>query len=138
MIGKKLDTIDWTRTELKRLVPEIQKEQLAHQKQDDKLLSTVFVEFNRQQAAETAYRRMTPRKSPHMNPRAISTRPDEVVWKNLRIKKTEWRGRRIATTTFITLMILFWSIPVAVVGAIRNINYLTNSKFPGPLQGVFC
>jgi hypothetical protein len=64
-----------------------------------------------------------------MNPRAISVTPGEVVWKNLKIKKTERRGRKIAATTFITLMIIFWAIPVAVVGAISNINYLVERKY---------
>jgi calcium permeable stress-gated cation channel len=129
LIGKKVDTIDWTRTELKRLIPEVEKDQIAHRKEDAKILNTAFVEFNNQLAAETAYRRMTPRKSPRMNPRAISTTPDEVVWKNLRIKKTERTGRKFAANTFLTLMIIFWAIPVAVVGSISNINYLTDSRF---------
>lgn len=127
-IGKKVDSIDWLRTELKRLIPEIEKDQVAHQRQDAKTLNAAFVEFNTQQAAETAYRRMSPRKAPRMNPRAISATPNEVIWKNLRIKKTERTGRKFATNTFLTLMIIFWAIPVAVVGSISNINYLTNSK----------
>ena len=128
LIGKKVDTIDWSRTELKRLVPEVEKMQATQRKFDGKVLSSVFVEFNTQQAAEAAFRRMSPRRSPKMNPRAIGVRPDEVIWKNLKITKTQRRLRKIGTTTFIALMIIFWAIPVAVVGAISNINYLTSSK----------
>jgi hypothetical protein len=128
-IGKKVDTIDWTRSELKRLIPEVEKDQIAHQKYSGKLLPAVFVEFINQQSAQAAFRRMSPKKSPKMNPRAIDTKPSEVIWGNLRIKKTERLGRKFATNTFLTLMIIFWAIPVAVVGAISNINYLTNSKF---------
>ncbi len=29
-IGKKVDTIDWTRSELKRLVPQVEKSQITH------------------------------------------------------------------------------------------------------------
>jgi hypothetical protein len=36
--------------------------------------------------------------------------------------------RKFGTSTFLTLMIIFWAIPVAVVGAISNINYLTDSE----------
>jgi hypothetical protein len=129
LIGKKVDTIDRTRIELKRLVPEVEKSQLAHRKYQEKLLPAVFVEFNTRQAAEAAFRRMTPRKSPHMNPRAISVTPSEVIWDNLKIKKTERMARKFGTNSFLTLMIIFWSIPVAVIGAISNINYLTDSKF---------
>jgi hypothetical protein len=38
-------------------------------------------------------------------------------------------GRFAATTAFVTVMIIFWAIPVAFVGSISNINYLTN-KLP--------
>jgi len=126
LIGKKVDTIEWTRSELRRLVPEVQKGQMAQQKFDGKLLPSVFVEFHTQQAAEAAYRRMTPKKEPKMNPRAIATAPNQIIWKNLKISKSQRMLRKIGTTTFIVLMILFWSIPVAVVGAISNINYLTD------------
>ncbi|PMD30027.1 DUF221-domain-containing protein [Hyaloscypha variabilis F] len=125
LIGKKVDTIEWSRTELRRLVSEVEKDQAAHVHFEGKLIPAVFIEFNTQQAAEAAFRRMAPRKSPHMNPRAISVTPDEVVWKNLKINKIERRGRKIATTTFIVLMIIFWAIPVAIISAISNINYLT-------------
>jgi hypothetical protein len=134
LIGKKVDTIEWSRTELRRLVSEVMKDQAAHVHFEGKLIPAVFIEFNTQQAAEAAFRRMTPRKSPHMNPRAISVTPDEVIWKNLRINKTERRGRKIATTTFIVLMIIFWAIPVAVVGAISNINYMTQRKYSDQFQ----
>ena len=128
LIGKKVDTIDWSRSELKRLVPEVEMFQIKHRKFDGKLLPSVFIEFNTQQAAEAVFRRMTPKKSPNMTPRAIAVKPDEVIWKNLKITKTQRSLRKVGTTTFITLMIIFWAIPVAVVGAISNINYLTSSK----------
>ena len=129
LIGKKVDTIEWTRSELGRLVPEVEKEQAVKQKFDGKLLPAVFVEFHTQQAAEAAFRRMTPRKEPKMNPRAVGATPNEVIWGNLRISKTQRMLRQIATTTFISLMIIFWSIPVAVIGAISQINYLTDSTY---------
>ncbi|CAG8981929.1 hypothetical protein HYALB_00013820 [Hymenoscyphus albidus] len=125
-MGHKVDTIDWARSELRRILPEVEKEQNAHQLANAKLVPAVFIEFDSQQAAETALRRMTPRKSPHMNPRAISATPSDIVWKNLRINKKERATRKLATTAFLTAMILFWSFPVAVVGAISNINYLVD------------
>jgi hypothetical protein len=128
LIGKKVDTIDWSRSELRRLVPEVQRSQAAYRKFEGKVLPSVFVEFKTQQSAEAAFRRMSPGKSPKMNPRTIGSRPDEIIWKNLKIGKTSRILRKLGTTTFITLMIIFWAIPVAVVGAISNINYLTTSK----------
>lgn len=144
LIGKKVDTIEWARSELSTSIPQIEKSQATHLEGEEKLLPSVFVEFTTQQAAEAAFRRMTPKKSPHMNPRAISVAPNEIIWKNLKLKKAEWKGRKFATTTFIVLLIIFWSIPVAVVGAISNINYLTNlvpflsfiNKIPSKILGI--
>jgi len=127
LIGKKVDTIDWSRAELQRLIPEVQKGQRAAVSLEGKKLHSVFVEFRSQTAADAAYRKMSAKKPPHMDPRAIAVTPDEVVWKNLRIKKMERRLRILGTSIFLTLMIIFWAIPVAVVGAISNINYLTSN-----------
>lgn len=127
-IGKKVDTIDWSRSELNRLNPEVNRGQSAARDAEGNLVPVVFVEFSTQLAAETAYRRMSRRKAPHMNPQAISATPHEIIWKNLRIKSKERFVRSFVTASFLTAMIIFWSIPVAVIGAISNINYLTNSK----------
>ncbi|KAK6579521.1 hypothetical protein PZA11_007757 [Diplocarpon coronariae] len=126
LIGKKVDTIEWCRTELTRLVPEVIKSQEMQRNFEGSKLPSVFVEFHTQRAAEAAYRRMTPKKAPNMNPRAIGATPKEIIWSNLKITPSQRRTRKVLTTTFIVLMIVFWSIPVAVVGAISNINYLTD------------
>jgi calcium permeable stress-gated cation channel len=144
LIGKKVDTIEWSRSELGEKIPKIEAAQEKHLKTEGKLLPSVFVEFKTQQAAEAAYRRMTPKKSPKFTPRAIGVIPEEIVWENLKLTKSGWKLRKIGTTTFIVLMILFWSIPVAVIGAISNINYLTNlvpflsfiNKIPKVILGV--
>ena len=128
LIGKKVDTIDWARTELGRLVPEVEKTQASFQHHEGKLETAVFVEFVTQQAAEHAYRRMTPKHAPHMAPRAISVAPSQIVWENLGMSKSQRRLRVALTSAFLALMILYWAIPVAIVGAISNINYLTDSK----------
>jgi hypothetical protein len=128
-IGHKVDTIEYTRNELKRLNPEIERQQHAHQSFDAKILPSVFVEFATQQAAWHAYRTMSPKSDPKFNPRAISVPPKDIIWKNLKIKKMGRIPRKIGANTFLTLMIIFWSIPVAVIGVISNINYITNSKY---------
>lgn len=125
LIGKKVDTIEWSRDELKRLIPQVIRDQEKHQKFDWKLLPALFIEFSTQQAAEAAYRRISPKKAPHMYPRAIATSPSQIIWKNLKIAKKQRFVRKLLANGFITLMIIFWAIPVAVVGAISNINYLT-------------
>lgn len=143
-IGKKVDTIEWSRSELKTLVPKIANEQSTLRKGDDKLLPAVFVEFTTQQSAQAAYRRMSGRRAPRMLPRAIATTPDQIIWGNLKLKSKERMARKFGTNAFLTLMIIFWAIPVAVVGAISNINYLIEKvhflsfidKIPSQILGV--
>lgn len=61
-----------------------------------------------------------------MSPRYIGLDPTQVVWANLRIKWWERIVRHSATVAFICALIIFWAIPTAVVGAISNINFLTD------------
>lgn len=62
----------------------------------------------------------------HMAPRYIGLEPTQVIWSNLRIKWWERIIRHSATIAFVVALIIFWAIPTAVVGAISNINFLTN------------
>jgi hypothetical protein len=52
--------------------------------------------------------------------------PEEVVWKNLSVSYTSRKSKLMLATVVIWIMILFWTIPVAFVGCLSNINYLTN------------
>ncbi|KXT11331.1 hypothetical protein AC579_3090 [Pseudocercospora musae] len=125
LIGKKVDTIDWCRSELQRLIPDVEAAQAKHRANQATLLNSAFVEFDTLSAAQAAYQSLTHHQVLQMSPRFVGMSPEEVVWSNLRIKWWERVVRQIATTTFIVALVLFWSIPVAVVGAISNITYLT-------------
>jgi hypothetical protein len=125
-LGRKVDTINWSRSELKTLCPKVNEQQASLRGDDSKLLPAIFIEFTTQQAAQAAFRRMSLWKSPNMFPRTISSTPQDIIWKNLRMKKYERTVRKFLTNSFLTLMIIFWAIPVAVVGSISNINYLTS------------
>lgn len=59
-----------------------------------------------------------------MSPRFIGFVPGEVVWSNLAITWKTRTIREILTISAIVATIIFWSIPVAVVGAISNITYI--------------
>jgi len=129
LIGKKVDTIEWGREELRRLIPQVAGSQTSHAANKEKLISAAFVEFTTQAAAQAAFRRMSVRRGPKLNPRAIDTVPDQVIWKNLKIGLKQRATRKVVANIFIALLIIFWAIPVAVVGAISNINLLTESTF---------
>ncbi|KAI9852133.1 MAG: hypothetical protein M1838_001757 [Thelocarpon superellum] len=124
LVGKKVDTINWCRAELERLIPEVEKLQAVHRAGQGKLLPSVFVEFTTQSEAQAAFQSLTHHQPLHMSPRFIGVNPAEVIWSNLRIQWWERVLRQIGSVSFISALIIFWAIPVAVVGAISNINFL--------------
>lgn len=64
-----------------------------------------------------------------MVPRYIGLTPGSVIWSNLRIKWWDLIIRRFVTAGIVAALIIFWAIPVAFVGVISNVNYLTE-KLP--------
>ncbi|PYH97541.1 DUF221-domain-containing protein [Aspergillus ellipticus CBS 707.79] len=126
LIGKKVDTINWCRSELERLSPEIEELQAKHREGDADLISSVFVEFYAQADAQQAFQSVAHNLPLHMSPRYIGLEPTQVIWSNLRIKWWERLIRYSATIAFVVALVIFWAIPTAVVGSISNINFLTD------------
>ena len=124
LIGKKVDTINWCRSELERLIPEVEALQAKHRNGEAKFVGSVFVEFYTQSDAQAAYQMVAHHQALHMSPRFIGVNPDQIIWKNLRIKWWERVIRNITTITFVILLVIFWAIPVAFVGILSNINSL--------------
>ncbi|KAI0206239.1 hypothetical protein F4808DRAFT_406501 [Astrocystis sublimbata] len=129
LIGKKVDTITWCRTELERLVPAVQKEQDAYREGKYKKINSVFVEFTNQADAESAYQVLAHHQALQMTPKYIGVTPGEVVWSALKVSWWQRVVRRFAVIGFISALIIFWAIPVAVVGAISNISALKQISF---------
>lgn len=126
LIGKKVDTIDYCRTELARLIPETEAAQHEYRHGNYKKIPAVFVEFKTQAEAETAYQVLAHHQALQMAPRYIGITPTDVCWSSLSIPWWQKVVRRYAVLAFITVMIIFWAVPVAVVGVISNISYLQN------------
>ncbi|EMD68988.1 hypothetical protein COCSADRAFT_77360 [Bipolaris sorokiniana ND90Pr] len=144
LIGKKVDSIDYFRNQIKELLPKIQTAQRSHLAGKEKLDSAVFIEFDTILAAETAFNANQHRRPTKFSSRQMGVLPEEVIWKNLNMGSKSRSLRHLIATIFISAMILFWSIPVAVVGSISNINYLTENvpflsfinKIPEVILGV--
>lgn len=126
LLGKKVDTIEWCREELLRLIPETEAAQAEYRAGNYKKIPAVFIEFKSQAEAETAYQVLAHHQSLQMSPRHIGITPKDVVWKSLALPWWQKLVRRYAVLAFVTAMIIFWAIPVAVVGVISNISYLEN------------
>ncbi|KAK5456237.1 phosphate metabolism protein 7 [Exophiala xenobiotica] len=125
LIGKKVDTINWCREEIGRLNPLIEAEQTKYRSGESTPKNAVFVEFWSQVQAQSAFQMVTHHQVLHMSPRVVGLSPEEIVWSNLGITWKTRTIRNIISLAFVTALIIFWSIPVAVVGSISQISYLT-------------
>lgn len=126
VIGKKVDTINWARSEIERLTPEIEELQAQHRAGEAKLISSVFVEFHQQADAQDAYQSVAHNLPLHMAPRYIGLDPTQIIWSNLRIKWWERIIRYGVSVAFVGALVIFWAIPSAFVGSLSNINNLTD------------
>ncbi|KAK0712154.1 hypothetical protein B0T21DRAFT_352401 [Apiosordaria backusii] len=129
LIGKKVDTINWCRAELERLIPETEAVQAKYRSGAYKNVPGVFIEFTSQKAAESAAQMLAHHQGLHMSNRIVGIRPSEVIWKSLNVPWWQIVIRRYAVYAFIAALIIFWAIPVGVVGAISNINYLAKQSW---------
>ncbi|KAI9643705.1 hypothetical protein NHQ30_008328 [Ciborinia camelliae] len=127
--GRSVDTIKWTRNRLKEIAPQINKLRRNHRQGKVKPLPAAFIEFDTQVNAQSAYQTLSHHRAFHMTPHINGIRPHEIVWKSLRMKWWERIMRGFAIQGFVTCLVIFWSIPCALIGIITNINSLT-SKVP--------
>lgn len=143
LLGKKVDSITWCRSELQRLIPTVETAQGNYRAGDYKKIPAVFIEFRTQAEAEVAFQVLAHHEGLHMSPRYIGVVPDDVIWSSLKISWWQKVIRRYAVVAFITALIIFWAIPVGVVGAISNVTYLESyswlswlKKIPDIIMGV--
>ncbi|CAI6336929.1 unnamed protein product [Periconia digitata] len=127
LIGEKVDTIDYCRKDLANMLNKVQAGQKSHLQGKEKLASALFVEFDTMVDAQNAYALTVDEKPGSFVARQMGILPDEVIWKNLKMNSWDRSLRRGLATAAISAIILFWSIPVALVGIISNVNYLTNN-----------
>jgi hypothetical protein len=128
LIGKKVDTINYAKEQLPILNKEVEELQKNHLK--GKPMNSVFVEFGSQYSAQMAYQSVAHHTPLHLSPRYIGLEPKDIFWINMRLFWWERLVRYTGSFAAIVALVIFWSIPVAFVGMISNITYLTN-KLPG-------
>ncbi|AET38405.1 Rsn1p Ecym_2697 [Eremothecium cymbalariae DBVPG len=123
LIGKKVDTIDYIKGELVKLNKEVVQLQADHMNAEP--FNSVFVEFESQYYAQMAQRSIPHHAAFSMIPSYCGIEPKDVIWFNMKI--TWWKriiNRFIASSAVIGLIIL-WAFPVAFVGLISSVTYLT-------------
>ncbi|RAH85473.1 DUF221-domain-containing protein [Aspergillus japonicus CBS 114.51] len=126
LCGKKVDTIRWLRTELVKVIEEVDDLQKKHRNGEMKNLSAVFIEFHTQNDAQIALQTLSHHQPLHMTPRFIGISPNEVVWSALNLSWWQRIGRRFLVQGGLAALVIFWSIPSALVGTLSNISSLTD------------
>ncbi|KAF1814265.1 phosphate metabolism protein 7 [Eremomyces bilateralis CBS 781.70] len=127
LIGHKVDTIDWSCQQISELVPVIETDVQSRITGDVKKQPAVFIEFDSQIAAQAAFGMVTHHVAKQMEPRQWGISPDDIIWSNLSMPSYQRTVRYIIVTAAICALIIFWAIPVALVGIISNVNYLTEN-----------
>jgi hypothetical protein len=123
--GRSVDTIKWTRNQLKQLAPKISKLRRMNKKGKCIPIGTAFIEFDSQANAQSAYQTLAHHRANHMVPDIVGVRPQEIVWPSLQFKWWEKVIRRFAIQAAIAAMVVFWSLPCGVIGMISNVKFLT-------------
>ena len=144
LIGKKVDTIEWCRSELGKRIPDVDDYQQKHARGETKALHSVFVQFSNLREAQAAYQSLTHHQALHMAPRFTGMVPEEVIWKNLDIPWWTRVIKQFVAIALVSVVVIFWTIPTGAIGAISNITTLTSQwpwlsfldKLPSFLVGV--
>jgi hypothetical protein len=143
IVGKKHDAIKKYTTALVKANAKVELEQAHANNGNTKPGGGAFVEFASISAAQAAVH-STVHASPFvMNPRTTAVVPDAIIWENISLPAWETVLRSIAATTFIILLILFWSIPTSFIGILSNVSQLADdvkwlgwlNKLPDPILG---
>jgi hypothetical protein len=124
--GRRVDTIKWTRAQLKDLAPKIGKLRREYRKGVGKPIPAAFVEFHTQVDAQSAYQTVAHHRANHMRSEIVGVRPQEIIWTALYLPWWERIIRRFLIQAAIAAMVIFWSLPAVAIGTISNIKYLTN------------
>ncbi|KAF9219491.1 DUF221-domain-containing protein [Gyrodon lividus] len=146
-IGKKVDTIEWCRTEIatatallrqaRRTVSEESSLSVSEVvNEDGKVdakdqptqtyppLNSAFITFNQQISAHMAYRTLAHHEPYRMSDRYLEVAPENVLWGNLGMNPYEKRVRTAISYAATAALIILWAFPVAFVGIISNIEGL--------------
>jgi hypothetical protein len=127
-VGKQVDSIDYYREQLKKKQSEIERARESNENGDDPDgASAVFVEFRTQAAAQRACQQVATADILSLTPRYTGVMPSEVIWENLTLPPTLRISKGGIAIALVVATIIFWSIPVSLVGAISNIGYLAEN-----------
>lgn len=140
--NRKVDTIDYIHERLPIINGEIT--YLQKHNNDASSFNSIFVEFESQYQAQVAAQVVSHHGPMSLSPSYVGIEPSDVYWPNMRMYWWERVIRSMGGIASICALILLWSFPVAFVGMVSNIDYLTNKlhwlrfiyKLPRQLLGL--
>ncbi|ODA83202.1 hypothetical protein RJ55_01713 [Drechmeria coniospora] len=125
--GRRVDTIRWTRNRLRELNLQIFKMRRQVRRGEGTTLPAAFIEFDTQESAQAAQQTLAHHRPMQMSDRLLGIRPDEILWKGLRMPWWERIARRFFILSFIAAAVIFWSIPSAAIGLVSQISFLAKN-----------
>lgn len=122
IVGKKVDTIDWYRGHLERLIPSVEEKQRSHREKSQKPTGAVFIEFETLSAAQAAFQEISYQSPMELTPKSIGASPESIIWSNLDMSEVKRHARLLTGTSLMTALTVFWSVPVVIIGSLSNID----------------
>jgi hypothetical protein len=122
--GKKVDTITYCKETISELNTEIERAKTTPD--NYAVTNSAFIQFNRQIAAHMAVQSVAASVPLAMTHRYIDVKPTNIVWSNLNLTYYEQKVRELAMLAASVALIVLWGIPIALVGVLSNLTYLTN------------
>ena len=143
VVGSSVDTLAMLRKDITNLDTKIQslKEALSDNMTEGSV--ALFVEYKDQAAAHQAYQQVRHHQPLALQPRFLPVQPKEVLWSNLNMDPALRITYSYLAVTLIIATIIFWSIPISIIGFWSNVSNLTDKfKFlrfindlPSPILG---
>ncbi|KAK7729380.1 phosphate metabolism protein 7 [Cytospora paraplurivora] len=149
--GDAAQLIDHLRGDVKEAEQKVTEKQESYsaERTDGHGRCAIFVEYIDQAAAQRAYRSESKLHLPvppgtAVRSRLIGVVPKEIIWGNLAMPQAERLSKQSVANILIVLLIVFWSIPTAIIGTISNVTYLANNvswlawikDLPDPILGL--
>ncbi|KAE8189673.1 hypothetical protein CF336_g5630 [Tilletia laevis] len=125
-MGEKVDTIQWCREEIGRLNKLIGEKRAAVSTDYKEYppRNAAFILFKTQVAAHLAVNAQAHHQPYRMNDRYMGAHPNDIVWENLTMNPYEKKIRSAIGWAITLAMVLFWIIPIGLVGVFSNIGGL--------------
>ncbi|KTB00140.1 Phosphate metabolism protein 7 [Nakaseomyces glabratus] len=121
--GEKVDLLTYSTKQIGDLNDKIKEKQQDWQKSNH--LNSVFLIFDTQLEAQRCFQSVPDILGfTNYGKCLIGCTPDDLNWDNLNLTKKARYMKRLTANSILTAMIIFWAIPVAVVGCISNVNFL--------------